>query len=136
MGVSGVLRSIIGALVAIAVTALIIPGISYQGDLRVLLAASLVYALFQMLVKPLLNLLTLPLNFLTFGLASVVVGVGLFWAISYFVPSFTLLPFDFPSITFAGVGIPALSVPRYATIILGAFLVSVVYALVEQPKRG
>ncbi|NIT04363.1 hypothetical protein GTO10_05620 [Candidatus Saccharibacteria bacterium] len=132
----GVLRSIVGALAAIAATAFIVPGISYQGDLRVLLAASLVYALFQMLVKPLLNLLTLPLNFLTFGLASAAVGVGLFWAISYFVPSFTFSPFDFPGVALGGIDIPALTVPRYATIILGAFIASVVYALVEQPKRG
>lgn len=130
------LRNLLGAVVAIFVVALVVPGISYQGDARVLIAAALVFALFQTLVKPILNLVALPLNFLTFGSVSVLIGVGLFYAISYLVSSFTFSPFEFSGFSFSALVVPAMWVPRYGTVIIGSVITSVVFALVSQPSHG
>lgn len=130
------LRNLLGAVVAIFVVALVVPGISYQGDARVLIAAALVFALFQTLVKPILNLIALPLNFLTFGSVSVLIGMGLFYAISYLVSSFTFSSFEFSGFSFSTLVVPAMWVPKYGTVIIGAVITSVIFALVSQPSHG
>ena len=130
------LRNLLGAVVAIFFVALIVPGISYQGDVRVLIAAALVFALFQTLVKPILDLVALPLNFLTFGSASVLIGIGLFYAISYLAPSFTFSPFEFSGFSFSALVVPAMWIPSYGTIIIGAVIASVIFAFISQSSHG
>ena len=114
---------------ALFLAAFIIPGISYQGDTRVLLSAALVFALFQLLLKPVLNLIAAPLNFLTLGFISFIINIGLFYGISYIVPSFTFSGFYFAGLTFSFITIPSASVPVWGTVALGAFVASVVFAV-------
>lgn len=124
----GLLRNIIASTVAVFVVGWLIPGISYGGDARVLLSAALVFALFQTIVKPILNFITLPINFLTLGLVSLVITVGLFYAISYIVPAFSFSAFQFAGFSFGGIVIPAVLIPAYGTVLLGAVVVSLVFA--------
>lgn len=44
----------------------------------------------NMIVKPIVNLLTLPLNILTLGLFSLVINGAFFWAVTRVVPGFTV----------------------------------------------
>lgn len=126
------LRSLLSAAAAIFTVSYIIPGISYQGDLQVFLAATLIFALFHLLVKPVLNLVALPLNFLTFGLASFFINVGLFYAVSYFVPGFTIESFGFAGLHWGSLAVPSFNFSILATTILGAFLSSIIFSLVGQ----
>ena len=122
------LRNLLGAGVAIFAVSWLIPGISYQGDMRVLLSAALVFALFQMLVKPILNLVALPFNLISFGLVSFLINIALFYGISYLVPAFTILPFDFAGFSWGEFAVPAMDVPVAGTAILGALVASIVFA--------
>lgn len=123
------IRNILAAIAALFLAALIIPGISYQGDARILLSAALVFAVFQLLLKPLLNLLAFPLNMLTLGFISFLINIGLFYGISYIVSSFTFNSFNFAGLSFSVVNIPPVAVPVWGTVVLGAFVASVVFAV-------
>lgn len=52
----------------------LVPGIAYQGDLLYLLLAGLVIGLINLLVKPIVTLLSLPLIVLTLGLFYLVIN--------------------------------------------------------------
>jgi putative membrane protein len=57
----------------------LLPGVHYSGDLWYLLIAGLVLGLLNLLVKPLITLLSLPLVLVTFGLFYLVINGFLFW---------------------------------------------------------
>lgn len=122
------LRNIVASGVALFAVTWLIPGISYGSDVRVLVAAALVFALFQTIVKPILGFIAAPVNFLTLGLVSVLINIGLFYAVSYFVPAFSFSSFEFAGLAVGEFSVPAVLVPEYATVVLGSFAVSLVFA--------
>ncbi len=70
----------------------VIPGISVDG-FGTALIVSIVWGVIGITVKPLLNLLALPINLLTFGLFSFVINALLFWLVGAFVPDFSVAGF-------------------------------------------
>jgi len=130
--VFGLLKTLIASILVLFLVAKVIPGISYQNDMQVLLQAALVFALIQVLISPIINLLALPLNLITFGFTSVLINIGLFYSISYIVPAFTFSSFYFPGYVSGSLVVPALSVPVLGTITAGATAASFLLALVRQ----
>lgn len=70
----------------------LIPGISVT-SITVALIAGLVLGLINLIVKPVLTLLTLPINVITLGIFGIVLNALLFWAASYFVTGFVIANF-------------------------------------------
>jgi len=122
MDVFTILKVFLASAAALFATVQVIPGISYQGDFRILLAAALVFAFLHSIVKPILNFITMPLNFLTLGLVSAVLNVAIFYAITYLVPSFT-----FSAATLAGFALGSVGV-----IIVGAVAAAIFLGLFEK----
>jgi putative membrane protein len=60
--------------VALWLTAWLVPGVEYRGGILYLLLAGLVIGLINLLVKPLVGLLSLPLVILTLGLFYLVIN--------------------------------------------------------------
>ena len=56
-----------------------IPEVAFNGPLRNLILAGLVLGLINFFIKPILNLVTLPLRMITFGLFSLVINIGIVW---------------------------------------------------------
>ena len=63
-------------------------GITYHNDIGALAMATVVIGLLNSLVKPILSLLTLPLNCLTFGLFGFILNAILFSSVHFIVPKF------------------------------------------------
>jgi len=120
VGVIKILKVFLAAGAALFATAQVVPGISYQDDFRVLLAAALIFAVLHSVVKPILNFFTLPLNFLTLGLVSTGINIGIFYAVNYLVTAFTLAPFSWGGYAF-GIGGTVVAGAVVATIFLGLF---------------
>ncbi len=84
-----ILLKIILVTAAIFLLPWFIPGIHVSGVYFALIAA-VVLGLVNVLIKPLLKLVTLPINILTLGLFGVVINVLLFWLVATFVPGFSI----------------------------------------------
>jgi len=56
-----------------------VPGIDAHGDLRLYMLAGIVVGLLNLVIKPLMKLLALPIVFLTMGLFMIVINVIIFW---------------------------------------------------------
>jgi putative membrane protein len=122
MGVIKILKIFLASGAALFATVQIVPGISYHGDYRVLLAAALVFAFLNSIVKPILSFVTFPLNFLTLGLVSAFLNIAIFYAITYLVPSFT-----FSAASVAGFGLTTGWV-----IVVGAVVAAIFLGLFEK----
>jgi putative membrane protein len=75
------------ATLAVIITAYILPGVKLSGFFAALVTA-LILGLVSTFVKPLLVLLTLPLNILTFGLFTFVINALMIMLTSAIVPGF------------------------------------------------
>jgi putative membrane protein len=73
-----VLRLLINAAALWAATRLV-PGIAFEGDWRLLFVVALVFGVLNVLVRPILKLLTLPLLILTLGLFTFVLNAFMLW---------------------------------------------------------
>lgn len=70
----------------------IIPGIEVE-SLTVALVAALIIGVINVTLKPILLLITLPLNLITLGLFTFILNALLFWFVAMFFPGFTVSGF-------------------------------------------
>lgn len=76
--------------VAILIAAYLLPGIVFSGSVWKLLLAGFILGLANVWVKPLLNLISLPLIVVTFGLFTVVINVAILSFVAYLVPELSI----------------------------------------------
>jgi putative membrane protein len=85
-----ILLSIVFNAVALYATALVVPGISFRGNLVSLLVAGAIFGLFNLIVRPVALLLSLPLLIVTLGLFYFVLNGILLWVASFFLPGYNV----------------------------------------------
>jgi len=64
----------------------------FVASLPVFLVTSLVLTILSVVARPILQIITAPINFLTLGLFNVVINVFIFWLATYLVEDFIILP--------------------------------------------
>ena len=74
-------------IVALLVVEYLVPGFSFE-SLTAIVVSSIVIALVNTFIKPILQLIALPISILTFGIFAFIINVGLLFGISYIVPGF------------------------------------------------
>jgi putative membrane protein len=74
--------------VALFVAAWIVPGVGYGDDFWVLFLAGLVFAIVNLVVRPLVILLALPAVVLSLGLALFLINAFMLYLTDWIVPSF------------------------------------------------
>lgn len=77
---------------ALLFVAWVVPGISFSGFVAALWSA-LVIGLVNIFIKPVLIILTLPINILTLGLFTFVINALMFWLVAKIVPGFSVAGF-------------------------------------------
>jgi putative membrane protein len=83
----GILFSILGNAVALLATT-VVPGITFQGSWLQLLLAGALFGLFNLIVRPLAILLSLPALILTLGLFYFVLNGILLWLAQFILPGY------------------------------------------------
>jgi len=77
---------------AVLAAAYFVPGIQVSGILTAIIVAAIL-GFINTIIKPVIKILTLPINILTLGLFSLVLNGFFFWVISRFVNGFTVATF-------------------------------------------
>ena len=70
----------------------VIPGITVDGG-RAAVIAAIVFAFINFAIKPVLKVITLPLNILSFGLFGLLINVLLFWFVASVIDGFMVADF-------------------------------------------
>ena len=78
--------------VALLVSAYIIPGIEVA-SVYIAIIAALILGLLNLVIRPILFILTLPLTIITFGLFAFVLNALIFWFAASFIEGFTVTGF-------------------------------------------
>ena len=78
---------------AIWIASLLIDGVDYSDDFWILIVAGLVFSLVNLLVKPVVKLLALPLVIVTLGIALFFVNLLMLYITAWLVPGFELQSF-------------------------------------------
>ena len=85
-----ILLSIVFNAVALYATAMVVPGISFSGSIASLLVAGAIFGVFNLIVRPVALLLSLPLLIVTLGLFYFVLNGILLWVASFFLPGYNV----------------------------------------------
>ncbi len=101
-----------GTAAAVFLTVNFVPGIFVSGGWTTILLVAVVWSVITMIIRPILQILTLPITLLTFGLFAFILNALLFWAMTLVVPGFSVAGF-----------VPAL---------LGAIVLSIVNWLIQK----
>lgn len=86
------IRWFLNAAALMVIAYYVVPGIHLGSFVTALLAAA-VLGLVNLLIRPLIMILTLPVNIITLGLFTFVVNALMFWLASSFVPGFSVVDF-------------------------------------------
>jgi uncharacterized membrane protein YvlD (DUF360 family) len=113
-------------------------GFTYQDGFKTLFIAGFVMFFLDTIVEPVLNLILLPINFLTRGLFGWLVGLGLFYALTFFVPAISISEWTFQGYTLPNIipQIPVLSIPAFTfqfwqNLVLLAFSYNFISSLIK-----
>ena len=101
-------------------------GVKVSGDITsYILGGVILYLLFSIL-KPILNIISLPLNFLTLGLFSFLINVIILYILTVFAPNIAITSFLFKGLSFAGFTIPRVFVGTFFAYVLASFFLSAI----------
>lgn len=126
-----ILRYFLFSLIAIYLVERYIGGVSYSGDYRVLLTATAVLTGAMVIVKPIVKIITLPINLLTLGLFGSLINAMLLYGVTYLVPKFEVLPFTFEGFTYKGFTVPTITMGQIGALIVVSFLLSLVTSILN-----
>ena len=79
----GIVLSIAATAIAFAILTLILPQVKYDGDPVHLVVIAALFGVVNALVKPVVKLLSFPINFMTMGLFGLAINVVLFMGVAY-----------------------------------------------------
>jgi putative membrane protein len=85
-----ILLTIVGNAVALWATTQLVSGISWSGDLVQLLVAGALFGLLNLIVRPIVMLLSLPLLVVSLGLFYFVLNGLLLWGFSKLMPGYSV----------------------------------------------
>ncbi len=92
MSLTGAILHLAVSAFALVITAYLIPGISVNSFVTALIAA-FVLGIVNAVVKPLVLLLTLPINIITLGLFTFIINAIMLWLTTKIVPGFEISGF-------------------------------------------
>lgn len=100
--------------------------INFADNFVILFWAALCLTLFNLLIKPLLNLLMTPINLLTLGAFRWVINVIVLFLVTIFVPGFKIVGFSFNGLSLSGFVIPSFHLSFFWSLVLVSFIVEVI----------
>ena len=93
-------------LLGLAGLALIFPGFQVEGGLKSFVIAAMVLTAINILIKPIVKLLLLPINLLTIGMFRWVSNTASLFILTVLVDQVKFIPFNFTGVSWAGFVIP------------------------------
>jgi putative membrane protein len=119
-----ILRSIGIFLLALYFIPQIVPGFTIDGGFVTMLIGAVVLALMFLILKPLLNIISFPVNMLTLGLFSIITNALILYLLTILVPNITVQPFSYPRTNISGFIIPHIFFNTFFAYTYSAFILS------------
>ncbi len=109
----------------------LLPTIVVSGNWQVILTAGLVLSLLMLIVAPILKILFIPINILTFGLLSWLINVIVLYLLTVFAPEVRVQPWQFPGFSWSGFVIPPTHISYPLALILSSLAITFITNLLH-----
>ena len=110
---------------ALWITSELITAVVIHGEWYLILLGGLVLSLLMLIVKPILKILFIPINLITFGLISWMINVIVMYLLTFLLPEIEIQPWTFPGITWSGFVVPSVHFSYVMTLIIVSVTVTV-----------
>ncbi|MEK7558936.1 MAG: phage holin family protein [Patescibacteria group bacterium] len=121
-----IIRNIVFHSVSLFALTQFLSGFKITGGFATFLFAGAVLSVMLMVVKPILNIISLPLNILTLGLFSFFSNIIIFLLLTMFVPQISIVPFTFQGFSYSGFMIPSFHFNQITAFIVSGFALSAI----------
>jgi len=121
-----ILKVYLFSLASLYIVNQIASGMVFSQGVKTLLLTALGLAISSFIAKPIINILLLPLNLITFGLFRWISGAVALYLVSLVVPGFKIIAFNFSGFSNAILPIPAFSLVGFLAIIAFSFAISII----------
>ena len=78
-------------------------------------------------LKPVLSIITLPLNFITLGTFSFFINVVILYLLTLFISNISISAFEFSGLKYVGFIIPKFYVNKFFAFVIASFFLSVIF---------
>ena len=127
----GLLRNTVINGLSLAVLNQIVPGVTIAGGFKTFVIAGFILSLLLLIIKPILNILSLPLNMVTLGLFSFFTNSIILYLLTVFVTEVQVSKFTFNGYEFAGFIVPVMTFNTLSAFIITAAILSIIIAFFD-----
>jgi putative membrane protein len=119
------LKSLLINCFSLYLVAKLVNAFSFAHGYETLIIAAIVLGLVNLFVRPLINILLLPINLITLGTFHWIVNVFTLFIVTLIVPDFQIIGFEFSGLNIGQLIIPAYSTTGLMALILNTFILSI-----------
>jgi uncharacterized membrane protein YvlD (DUF360 family) len=112
-----------------------VAGFSISGGVPTIIFGGFILTLLFMFVKPILSIITFPLNLITLGLFSWIVNIFILYLLTVFLPAIAIRAFTYPGMTFAGFVIPRMHISVFFAFLVSALIIYLITAVLSWLTR-
>lgn len=127
----GLIRHTVVNGISLAVLDQVIPGVTIVGGFFTYIIAGFILSLLLLILKPILNIFSLPLNMITFGLFSFFTNAIILYVLTIFVTQINITKFSFQGFTYAGFVVPTMSFNSFWAFILTAAILTLIISFFD-----
>ena len=122
----GFLQNVLFNAFSIFLLTQIISGVKVSGGLPTYFFGGIALTILLVFLKPILNILALPLNIVTLGFFSFLTNIIIFYLLTVIVPGIAINAFTFPGLFYSGFVVPQFYFNVIFAFLLVAFLQSLI----------
>lgn len=107
------------------------PGVQVQGGILVFIIGGFILSLVSIFIKPIINIVSLPLNLVSLGLFSFISNGLILYGLTVIIPQISVKAFTYPGFSSAGFIIPRLHMNTLIAFIVTAGMLAVLDAFMS-----
>lgn len=103
---------------------MLIPGLKISGGFLTFLIGGIALMLMFLVLKPILNIISFPINLITLGLFSMITNAFILYLLVQFVSGISIVPFSYPASEVLGFAVPKIPFSLFFAYVYTAFMLS------------
>ena len=113
----------------------LIPGVEVDGGLLTFLLGGLALTIMFFVIKPILNIISFPVNILTLGLFSIVMNALIIYLLTIFLTDISVSAFTYPQTQWAGFSTPDIAFNTFFAYLYTAIVLSIINEAVQWVRK-
>lgn len=116
---------------AIFMISQVLPGVNVNGGFFTYIFGGMALTILFIVLRPVLNILALPLNLVTLGMFSFLTNVIIFYALTVLVAGISITAFTYPGYEYAGFIVPKIYFNTLFAFVIVSFLQSLIVSFLS-----